>query len=191
MSLFSWTYGEKYKEIHRSNNTRRNTASCISDLWDADALNYSCSAKDKSKGWQHFPPVYLRQFLRKILNCVSDTAIAWQKAVFQMTHPKDAHVHNNVRYTKRWPGCDWHHFFFKPPDRYTYNIKESVRKASREHLTIMHSVQLSCACRTTTSHYISNAETQMLHFIAFKRLKIFKQEPGMQRLDVNVNPERQ
>lgn len=63
---FPWTYGGKYKEIHKSNNTQKTWHAVLPDLCDADAQNYSCtSTKDRSNGWQHFPPVCLRQFLRK------------------------------------------------------------------------------------------------------------------------------
>lgn len=76
---FPWTYGGKYKETHKSNNTQKTWHAVLPDLCGADAQTYSCtSTKDRSNGWQHFPPVCLRQFLRvkiltgvRIANCMT------------------------------------------------------------------------------------------------------------------------
>lgn len=153
------------KKYTKSNNTQKTWHAVLPDLCDADAQNYSCtSTKDRSNGWQPFPPVCLRQFLRKksvtgvrISNCMAT-------AVFHMAW-RCTRMQDNVRYTNRRPRFGWHHIL--PPDRYMYNIKKSGGKVSRE--SSGHRAQR--ACRTTASPRISNAETQMLHFIAFERLK--------------------
>lgn len=49
MSLFPLDLWRKYKEIHKSNNTRKTQHPVFPDRCDADAQNNSCRAKDKSK----------------------------------------------------------------------------------------------------------------------------------------------
>lgn len=177
---FPWTYGGKYKEIHKSNHTQKTWHAVLPDLCDADAQNYSCtSTKDRSKGWQHFPPVCLRQFSRKkILTGVriSNAATAWRRLLLvslkMHMDARQCELHQETAKTWLTP------FFFNLlTDMVLYQEKqqESVQGIVRQSCT-------ACSCRVHAGQlrlFISAMQKPKC-YISYpsKDLNTFEQEPG-------------